>query len=156
GLAHLLPGYRHVSNPKHREEVEDRWRLGPIAAKPGLSAWQQIEAMEAGALDLWWVAATNPLVSMPRLKKVKAAMARCPLVVVSEAYNNTETSRYAHLVLPATQWSEKDGVMVNSERRVTLCPAFRAAPGEARADWQVFAELGRRLGFVEQFSYGSA
>ena len=45
--------------------------------------------------------------------------------------------------------------MVNSERRVTLCPAFRGAPGEARADWQVFAELGRRLGFVKQFSYGS-
>ena len=156
GLAHLLPGYRQVSNPQHRAEVEGRWKLGPIAAKPGLSAWQQVEAMEAGALDLWWVAATNPLVSMPRLEKVKAAMARCPLVVVSEAYSNTETSCYAHLVLPAAQWSEKDGVMVNSERRVTLCPGFRAAPGEARADWQVFAELGRRLGFVEQFSYGSA
>ena len=112
--------------------------------------------MAAGALDLWWVAATNPLVSMPHLEKVKTAMARCPLVVVSEAYSNTETSRYAHLVLPAAQWSEKDGVMVNSERRVTFCPGFRAAPGEARADWQVFAELGRRLGFVEQFSYGSA
>lgn len=156
GLAHLLPGYRQVSNPQHRADVEARWKLGPIAAKPGLNAWQQIEAMGAGALDLWWVAATNPLVSMPQLEKVKTAMARCPLVVVSEAYSNTETSRYAHLVLPAAQWSEKDGVMVNSERRVTFCPGFRGAPGEARADWQVFAELGRRLGFVEQFSYGSA
>jgi len=156
GLAHLLPGYRHVGNPQHRSDVEAIWKLGPIAAEPGLSAWQQIEAMESGALDLWWVAATNPLVSMPHLERVKAAMASCPLVVVSEAYANTETSRWAHLVLPAAQWSEKDGVMVNSERRVTFCPGFRQAPGEARADWQVFAELGRRLGFVEQFSYESA
>jgi ferredoxin-nitrate reductase len=46
--------------------------------------------------------------------------------------------------------------MTNSERRVTLCPAFREPPGEARADWAIFAELGRRLGFEEQFSYGSA
>jgi len=46
--------------------------------------------------------------------------------------------------------------MVNSERRVTLCRAFRQPPGEARPDWAIFAELGRRLGFAQQFSYGSA
>ena len=39
GLAHLLPGYRQVSNPQHRAEVEAQWKLGPIAAEPGLSAW---------------------------------------------------------------------------------------------------------------------
>ena len=46
--------------------------------------------------------------------------------------------------------------MTNSERRVTLCSAFREPPGQARADWAIFAELGRRLGFVDQFSYGSS
>ena len=103
-----------------------------------------------------WVAATNPLVSMPWLDRVRAAALRCPMVVLTEAYANTETAAVAHLVLPAAQWSEKAGVMTNSERRVTLCPAFREPPGEARADWAIFAELGRRLGFEEQFSYGSA
>ena len=77
-------------------------------------------------------------------------------VVLSEAYAGTETAAVAHLLLPAAQWSEKSGVMTNSERRVTLCPAFRQPPGEARPDWAIFAELGRRLGFAEQFSYGSA
>ena len=158
GLSHLLPGYRSVANAAHRAEVEAVWQLGSgcIAAEPGLATWQQIEAMEQGHLDVWWVCATNPLVSMPQLDRVKAAMARCPLVVVSDAYAGTETARYAHLVLPAAQWSEKEGVMTNSERRVTLCPAFRPPPGEALADWQMFAELGKRLGFVEQFSYRSA
>jgi len=47
-------------------------------------------------------------------------------------------------------------VMTNSERRVTLCPAFRQPPGEARPDWAIFAELGRRLGFDGQFRYDSA
>jgi ferredoxin-nitrate reductase len=138
--------------------VERHWGLatGSIAPRPGLSAWQQIEAMERGELDLWWVAATNPLVSLPSLDRVRAAVANCPLVVLSEAYAGTETEAVAHLVLPAAQWSEKEGVMVNSERRVTLCRAFREPPGEARPDWAIFAELGRRLGFVEQFSYGSA
>lgn len=158
GLAQLLPGYRAVADPEHRAAVEVHWGLAPgsIAPQSGLSAWQQIEAMERSELDLWWVTATNPLVSMPSLDRVRAAVARCPLVVLNEAYAGTETEAVAHLVLPAAQWSEKDGVMVNSERRVTLCRAFRQPPGEARPDWTVFAELGRRLGFVEPFSYGSA
>ncbi len=158
GLAHLLPGYRLVAHGEHRAAVERAWGFAPgsIAPEPGLTAWQQVEAMEAGALDLWWVAATNPLVSLPNLERVKAAMARCPLVVLSEAYADTETAHYAHLLLPAAQWSEKAGAMTNSERRVTYCPAFRPRHGQSRPDWEVFAEVGRRLGFEEQFRYGSA
>jgi ferredoxin-nitrate reductase len=92
-------------------------------------------------------------VSLPWLDRVRQAVERCPLVVLSEAYAGTETEAVAHLVLPAAQWSEKAGVMTNSERRVTLCPAFRAPPGEARADWAILADLGRRLGFAEAFAY---
>ena len=158
GLSHLLPGYRLVANDQHRQVVEQAWNMpaGSIAAKPGLAAWQQIEAMERGELDLWWVAATNPLVSMPDLDRVKAAMSKCPLVVVSEAYADSETSHYAHLLLPAAQWSEKAGAMTNSERRVTYCPAYRRRFGESRPDWEVFAEVGRRLGFEQQFCFNSA
>jgi ferredoxin-nitrate reductase len=158
GLAQLLPGYRTVSDPGHRAEVERHWGFAPgsIAPEPGLAVWQQVEAMERGELDLWWVAATNPLVSLPSLDRVRAAVANCPLVVLSEAYAGTETEAVAHLVLPAAQWSEKEGVMVNSERRVTLCRAFRPPPGEARPDWAIFAELGRRLGFGQQFGWCDA
>ncbi len=158
GLAQLLPGYRTVADAEHRAELERHWGFarGSIAPEPGLAVWQQIEAMERGELGLWWVAATNPLVSMPSLDRVRAAALNCPLVVLSEAYAGTETAAVAHLLLPAAQWSEKQGVMTNSERRVTLCSAFREPPGEARADWAVFAELGRRLGFAEAFNYGSS
>ncbi len=158
GLAQLLPGYRAIANPAHRAEVERHWGLAPgaIAAEPGLAVWQQVEAMERGEIGLWWVAATNPLVSLPWLDRVRAAAQNCPLVVLSEAYAGTETAAVAHLLLPAAQWSEKAGVMTNSERRITLCPAFRQPPGEARGDWEIFAELGRRLGFVSQFRFDSA
>jgi ferredoxin-nitrate reductase len=158
GLAQLLPGYRAVANPDHRAELESHWGFpaGAISAVEGLDVWKQIEAMERGELGLWWVAATNPLVSLPSLDRVRAAVARCPLVVLSEAYAGTETEAMAHLVLPAAQWSEKEGVMTNSERRVTLCTSFRTPPGEARADWAIFAELGRRLGFDDAFNYASS
>ncbi len=158
GLARLLPGYRYVTEARHRTELEHHWGLAPgaIAPESGLTVWEQIEAMERDELGLWWVAATNPLVSLPWLDRVRAAVSRCPMVVLNEAYAGTETAAIAHLVLPAAQWSEKAGVMTNSERRVTFCPAFRAPPGEARPDWAIFAELGRRLGFEEQFRYGSS
>ena len=158
GLASLLPGYRFVADAAHRAELERHWGLaaGAIAAELGFDVWRQIEAMERGELGLWWVAATNPLVSLPSLDRVRAAVARCPLVVLSEAYAGSETEAVAHLVLPAAQWSEKAGVMTNSERRVTLCAAFLPAPGQARPDWAVFAEIGRRLGHPQAFSYGSS
>ncbi|KEF41492.1 MAG: nitrate reductase [Cyanobium sp. CACIAM 14] len=158
GLAKLLPGYRSVTEAPHRAEVEAHWGLpaGSIAPESGLTVWGQVEAMERGDLGLWWVAATNPLVSLPWLDRVRAAALSCPFVVLSEAYAGTETAEVAHLLLPAAQWSEKAGVMTNSERRVTLCPAFRPAPGEARPDWAIFAELGRRLGFAAQFPWHSA
>ena len=111
GLAQLLPGYRVVANAEHRAEVERHWGFAPgsIAAEPGLAVWQQIEAMERGDLGLWWVAATNPLVSMPSLDRVRAAVANCPLVVLSEAYAGTETEAVAHLVLPAASGARRRG-----------------------------------------------
>ncbi len=158
GLSHLLPGYRTVKNPEHRAEMEQFWGLKPgqIAAQPGRAAWDIITGLEAGEVGFLWIAATNPAVSFPDLDRTKAALQRSPFTVYQEAYYPTETSAYAHVLLPAAQWSEKTGVMTNSERRVTLCPSFRKAKGEARADWEIFAEVGRRLGFSEQFAFNNS
>lgn len=153
GLAHLLPGYRFVNNPQHRAEVEQAWGLptGQIAPDRGRTAWEMITGLETGEVEIFWIAATNPVVSLPDLERTKAALQRSPFTIYQEAYYPTETAAYAHVLLPATQWSEKTGTMTNSERRVTLCPAFQPPCGEARDDWAIFAEVGRRLGFTAQF-----
>jgi ferredoxin-nitrate reductase len=158
GLSQLLPGYRSVTNLQHREEVEAFWDLpaGRIATKPGRTAWDMVTGLESGEVKMMWVAATNPVVSMPDIDRTKAAFRKSAFTVYQDAYFPTEMSAYAHVLLPATQFSEKTGTMVNSERRVTLCPAFRSPPGEARADWEIFAEVGRRLGFAKQFAFSSA
>lgn len=155
GLAHLLPGYRVVQNPQHRAELEQFWGLKPgqIAPQPGRTAWQMITGLEEGDVGMLWIAATNPAVSMPDLERTKAALKRSPFTVYQDAYYPTETAEYAHVLLPAAQWGEKTGVMTNSERRVTLCQAFRDRLGETKADWEIFAEVGRRLGFTEQFAF---
>lgn len=155
GLAKLLPGYRSVTNAHDRAAVEQFWQVpaGRIPAQPGRTAWEIITGLETGEVQCLWIAATNPAVSLPDLERVKAALRRSPFTVYQDAYYPTETSAYAHLLLPAAQWGEKTGTMTNSERMVTLAQAFRSPPGEARADWEIFAEVGRRLGFVDQFRF---
>lgn len=155
GLCHLLPGYRSVKNPQHRTEVEQAWGLpaGRISPVPGRDAWSMMTGLETGEVKLLWIAATNPAVSMPDLERTKAALLKSPFTIYQDAYYPTETSAYAHLLLPAAQWGEKTGTMTNSERMVTLNKAFRAPVGQAKADWEIFAEVGRRLGFQEQFNF---
>lgn len=158
GLSHLLPGYRLVKNPDHRRDVEQAWQLPPgsIASEPGLATWEMMLALEQNQVGLLWIAATNPAVSLPDIERTKAALRNSPFTVYQEAYYPTETAAFAHVLLPAAQWGEKTGVMTNSERTVTLCSAFRKPVGEARADWEIFAEVGRRLGFEQQFAFTCA
>ena len=155
GLAHLLPAYRSVTNPNHRAELESLWKLpsGRISPQVGRTAWDMICGLENDEVDFLWIAATNPAVSFPDLVRTKAALNRSPFTVYQDAYYPTETSAFAHILLPATQWSEKTGTMTNSERCVTLCQAFQTPLGESRADWEIFAEVGRRLGFTDQFPF---
>lgn len=155
GLANLLPGYRLVKNPDHRAEIEQLWGLQPgqISPEIGLTVWEMIQGLETGNVGLLWIAATNPAVSMPDLERTKAALKKSPFTVYQDAYYPTETAEYAHILLPAAQWGEKTGTMTNSERRVTLCSAFRAPVGQARPDWAIFAEVGRRLGFADKFTF---
>jgi ferredoxin-nitrate reductase len=158
GLAQLLPGYRSVKNPLHREEIETAWGLplGSISDVPGRDVWRMITALETGDVGLFWIAATNPAVSMPDLNRTKTALLKSPFTIYQDAYYPTETSHYAHLLLPAAQWGEKTGIMTNSERVVTLCSAFCDPLGEAKADWEIFAEVGRKLGFEKQFNFANS
>ncbi len=158
GLAHLLPGYRSVKNPQHRATVEQHWGLplGSIDPYPGRTVWEMILGLENKQVGLFWIAATNPAVSLPDQERTQKALLASPFTVYQDCYYPTETAAFAHLLLPAAQWCEKTGVMTNSERRVTLCRPFRRPPGEAWEDWRIFAEVGRRLGFKDQFTFINA
>ena len=158
GLAGLLPGYRWVKNPDDRAEVERFWNLQPgqISAQVGRTAWDMIRGLESREVRFLWIAATNPAVSLPDLPRTQAALRASPFTVCQDAYYPTETANYAHVLLPAAPWGEKTGTMTNSERVVTLLPAFRNPPGQAKADWEIFAEVGRRLGFGEAFGFTDA
>src|SRR5262245_64577263 len=64
-----------------------------------------------------------------------------PIFVVQDAYHPTETTAVADLILPAAQWSERDGTMTNSERRICLLERAGNPPGEALPDWQIICRV---------------
>ncbi|HEY3301958.1 MAG TPA: nitrate reductase [Candidatus Binatia bacterium] len=158
GMSQLLPGYREVSNPIHRAEVARFWgipaeRLSPAA---GLSALDLFEAMEQGEVKAVWIMCTNPAASAPDIDFIEKALRKAELVVVQDAYHPSGTTQFAHVLLPAAQWSEKEGVMTNSERRITYMPKLVDAPGEALPDWKILTRFARELGFEAAFPYESA
>ena len=94
GLAGSLPGHRSVADAADRADVERSWGVpaGRVAARPGLTAVEMVEALERGQLKVLWIACTNPLVSLPNSERVRAAFARAELVIVQDAYHPTETT----------------------------------------------------------------
>ncbi|MPZ98667.1 MAG: molybdopterin-dependent oxidoreductase [Dehalococcoidia bacterium] len=158
GLATSLPGHRSVADPCHRVEVEAAWGLPPgsISPRRGLTAIEMVEALERGDVRVVWIACTNPLVSLPNSDRVRAALERADLVVVQDAYHPTETTQVADIVLPAAQWSEREGTLTNSERRVCLLERVGDPPGEALPDWQIVCAVAAALGHGEAFDYPSS
>ncbi|SMC92517.1 nitrate reductase [Rhizobium sp. RU36D] len=155
GLANMLAAHMNIENPEHRDRVQRFWQSPAIADRPGLKAVDMFKAVADGRIKALWIMSTNPVVSMPDADAVKAAIAACPFVVVSDIIADTDTTRLGHVLLPATGWGEKDGTVTNSERRISRQRAFLPAPGEARPDWWQLAEVGRRMGFADAFAFTS-
>lgn len=129
------------------------WSAPAIARKPGLKAIDMFEAIHDGRIKAVWIMATNPAVSLPNASRIREALKRCPLVVVSDCMADTDTMSHAHVKLPALAWAEKDGTVTNSERRISRQRAILPAPGAARADWSIIADVARRMGHGDAFSW---
>lgn len=158
GLAHLLPGYRAITDPSARAVVEQHWGVAPgrIGARPGLPALEMFEALARGEMRAVWILCTNPAASMPDLDLVEKALRQADLVIVQDAYHPTDTTRFADILLPAAQWPEKDGVMTNSERRLSYLPKLVEPPGEALPDAVILTRFAQEMGWKDAFPYASA
>jgi nitrate reductase (cytochrome) len=146
-LSHALPNGRLVTNPKHRMEMEDLWRVprGRISPTPGHHTVSLFDAMNRGAVRCCLVMCTNPGHTLPDITAYQEGMNKAFLVVV-DAFHPTETTKFADVVLPAALWVEKEGVKGNAERRYHLCPKLVDPPGEARSDLDILIDLAHRLG----------
>jgi sulfite reductase (NADPH) flavoprotein alpha-component len=153
-----LPGQRATSNDSDRALVEDMWGIprGTLRIDAGAGTVAMFEAMAAGRIKACWIICTNPVASMANRKTVIAGLEAAELVITQDACLDTETNRYADIILPGALWAEAEGVMINSERNLTLMQKALEPPGEAMADWQIIARVACAMGYADAFTYGSA
>ncbi len=137
GLANTLAAHFEFGDPQSHQTVSEFWQTYSLATHAGLKAIDLFDAMNEGKIKAVWIMATNPVVSLPDSEKIKAALEKCPFVVVSDCIADTETTRLADVVLPAQGWSEKSGTVTNSERRISRQRRILPSPGEAKPDWWI-------------------
>ncbi len=152
GLASTLAAHMDFSD-ENCGRARRFWNSPVIAAAPGLKAVDMFRAVHDGRIKALWIMGTNPAVSMPDAGFVREALERCPFVVVSDVIADTDTTRHAHVRLPALAWGEKDGTVTNSERTISRQRPFFDPPADARADWDIVADVARRMGFADSFSF---
>ncbi len=155
GLSHQLAAHMDFSNADDIERVARFWNSQNIAKKPGYPAVELFDAIYDRKVKAVWIMGTNPVVSLPDADKVKRALQGCEFVVVSDCIADTDTTALAHVLLPAQGWSEKDGTVTNSERRISRQRALFKPAGSAKPDWWIITQVARRMDFEQAFHYQS-
>lgn len=147
GFANTLAAHIDLEDVAGRTAVQRFWDSPTIATRQGPKAVEMFERIHDGRIKAVWIMATNPVVSLPDADRVREALKRCELVVVSDVVANTDTAALAHVLLPALAWGEKDGMVTNSDRTISRQRQFLPVPGEARADWRIVCDVARAMGF---------
>ncbi|WP_229872309.1 molybdopterin oxidoreductase family protein [Promicromonospora soli] len=164
--ADQLPGYRKIDDPAAREHVAAVWGVDPETLPgPGLPAVQLLNSLGARSDEAsrkggpvrpraLLVHGSNLVVSAPNASNVIDRLKSLDLLVVCD-FVPSETALLADVVLPVTQWAEEEGTMTSLEGRVIRRRAAVAAPGEARSELWILAELARRLGAPESLAFST-
>ncbi len=153
-----LPGQRSIVNEADRDLIEAFWGVpkGTIRTNSGHGAVGLFEDMAAGHIKACWIICTNPVASVANRRTVIEALTKAELVIAQDAFLDTETTIHADIMLPGALWAEAEGVMINSERNMTLMAKAVEPPGDALPDWQIIARIACALGFADAFTYDSA
>ncbi|NOV00312.1 bifunctional nitrate reductase/sulfite reductase flavoprotein subunit alpha [Paenibacillus planticolens] len=153
-----LPGQRSVLVQADRDFMEDMWSIprGTLKTEAGSGTVSMFESMMAGDIKACWIICTNPVATVPNRKNVIAGLEAAELVIAQDAFFETETNRYADILLPGALWAEGEGVMINSERNLTLMEKAVEPPGESLPDWQIIARVACEMGYAAGFTYASS
>ncbi len=153
--ADQLPGQRSMNNPEHRKYVCSVWGLPEEELpKAGVSVVEMFQKMREGEIKGFLSLCNNGMVSLPDTNKIRQSLEGLEFNVNIDFFMS-EASRYADVVLPGTTWAEDEGVTANSEARVVKINKAVEPPGEAKTDWWIICEIGKRLGRGKYFNFNS-
>jgi len=148
-----LPGFRNWDNAEHVRELATLWNVDEVVIPhwaPPTHAMQIFRFAEQGSIELLWISATNPAVSMPELHRIREILTQERLFVVVQDIFLSETAELADVVLPAATAGEKQGTFTNADRTVHLSDRAVDPPGEARSDLDIFLDYARRMDFRDR------
>ncbi len=145
-LPNKLPGFQDVAtNLEARARFERAWGVA-LPPKAGWHLSLMFEAMERGELTTAYILGENPLRSEADTERTRRLLSGLEHLVVQDIFL-TDTAALAEVVLPATaSWSEAEGTVTSSERRVQRVRRALVPPAGARDDIEIVTELARRLG----------
>jgi predicted molibdopterin-dependent oxidoreductase YjgC len=144
-LYDTLPGYRRVTDEAARAALASAWGVKRVPGTPGVAASELPDAILAGKVKALYVMGENIALTDPDTHHTSKALAALDFLVVQDLFL-TETAAFAHVILPACSWAEKEGTFTNTERRVQRFYQALAPLGESRPDWQILQALANRMG----------
>ena len=154
GLPDVYPAYRKVHLEEHAKAMELAWGVDGLSRKPGLTATEMVDEALKGTLKALYIIGENPLVSEADLNHTEKGFKNLDFLVVQDIFM-TETARVADVVLPSLCFAEKEGTFSNTERKVQRVRKAVNGPNGTRADWEITADIARRMGFDMDYASGS-
>lgn len=139
--------------------LEDRQTVArilgiPVQRIPEQSSWTQdriLEGLGTGTIRGLWIIATNTSPSWIRYEGVSHWAEKLDFLVVQDRYASSDLARWAHLVLPSAGWGEKEGTLINSQRRIAVVKKVRRAPGDSLSDFDIFKLIASGWGCSDLF-----
>jgi len=145
-MPHLLPGNKPLSSASAIEKVFGK----SLPSKPGKTFPHMIDAMMKNEIKALYVMGSDPLVEFPNQAKVREAVSKLEFIVVQDIFP-TEMMGFAHCILPAVSFAEKDGTFTNADGKVQRVRKAIDCYRNARPDWEIISELSRRMGFPMKY-----
>jgi formate dehydrogenase alpha subunit len=142
-----LPGYQSWDDPAviaKFEEINNR-KL-PTPRGDFIFCSRMWEEAVGGQLKALYAIGTDPALTEANIEKVERALKSFELLIVQEVFPS-RTTPFAHVVLPAASFAEKDGTYINTERRVQLIHKAIEPIGQSKPDWKILCELASRMGY---------
>lgn len=144
-LPNVFPGYQRVDNADARAKFMKAWNVNSLPDKPGMMMPTMMDNLTTGKVKAFYVFGENLANTEPDIHHVEHCLQSAEFLVCQDIFP-TETTRFAHVILPAAAWSENDGTFSSSERRVNRVRTASVPPGDAKPNWWIFKELAKRFG----------
>lgn len=156
-VGNIARGFRWAALPQGENPVEDFLPVAMIAEmllNPGGSYPYQGETRTLPDARLIWWAGGNPFHHHQDLNRLHRAFQRPETVIVNDI-NWTSLARHADIVLPAAAAQERmDFGAGKADNTLVPMPPLVPPPGEAREEYEIYADLAARLGNAEAFTEG--